>query len=63
MVLAVSASTASAVRDLGVPRQRVEVLPPGVDVLPMPRRDRGTLCGCCSRAAGSLRRASSPRSR
>lgn len=32
MVLAISPSTASAVRDLGVPHHRIEVLPPGIDV-------------------------------
>ncbi len=32
MVLAISPSTASAVRRLGVPHQRIEVLAPGVDV-------------------------------
>ncbi len=31
-VLAISASTAAAVRDLGIPPGRVEVLPPGVEV-------------------------------
>jgi glycosyltransferase involved in cell wall biosynthesis len=39
-VLAISPSTAAAVRDLGVPPGRVEVLPPGVDVpgtAPAPR--------------------------
>jgi glycosyltransferase involved in cell wall biosynthesis len=32
MVLAISGSTAAAVRDLGVPAARVEVLPPGIEV-------------------------------
>jgi glycosyltransferase involved in cell wall biosynthesis len=39
-VLAISASTAAAVRALGVPLDRIEVLPPGVDVpdaAPAPR--------------------------
>lgn len=41
MVLAISPSTASAVHSLGVPRHRVEVLAPGVDVpdTPPPPRD------------------------
>ena len=45
MVLAISASTADAVHELGVPWNRVEVLPPGVDVPdgPLAGRDPGRL--------------------
>jgi glycosyltransferase involved in cell wall biosynthesis len=45
MVLAISASTADAVRALGVASRRIEVLPPGVDVPegPLPGRDPGRL--------------------
>jgi glycosyltransferase involved in cell wall biosynthesis len=39
-VLAISASTADAVRELGVPRDRIEVLPPGVDVPDAPPAPR-----------------------
>lgn len=39
-VLAVSASTADAVRRMGVPRDRVEVLPPGIDLIDVPDEDR-----------------------
>jgi glycosyltransferase involved in cell wall biosynthesis len=39
-VLAISASTADAVRQLGVPRDRIEVLPPGVDVPDTPPAPR-----------------------
>ena len=40
MVLTISASTADAVRDLGVPARRVEVLAPGVDVPDAPHDQR-----------------------
>jgi glycosyltransferase involved in cell wall biosynthesis len=39
-VLAISPSTAGAVRDLGVPADRIEVLPPGVDVPKTPSASR-----------------------
>jgi glycosyltransferase involved in cell wall biosynthesis len=39
-VLAISPSTAAAVRDLGVPSTRIEVLPPGVDVPEIPSAAR-----------------------
>ena len=39
-VLAISASTAAAVRELGVPLDRIEVLPPGVDVPEAPPAPR-----------------------
>jgi glycosyltransferase involved in cell wall biosynthesis len=44
-VLAISPSTAEAVRALGVPSERIEVLPPGVDVPdgPLRPRDAGRL--------------------
>jgi glycosyltransferase involved in cell wall biosynthesis len=43
MVLAISPSTAAAVSGLGVPRDRIEVLPPGVDIPDAPPRPRDAL--------------------
>jgi glycosyltransferase involved in cell wall biosynthesis len=43
MVLAISGSTAAAVRDLGVPAGRVEVLPPGIDVPADADRNRDSM--------------------
>jgi glycosyltransferase involved in cell wall biosynthesis len=42
-VLAISASTAAAVRGLGVPPGRIEVLPPGVDVPDAPPQPRDSV--------------------